>query len=74
MEYARNMAQQPIYLIMRNLSHKIQRLQIRPKGMMVGLIFIYKKEIFEIKMMIYNQIMGVITNSKSNYHVLCKII
>lgn len=47
------MAQWPVYLIIGNLSHKIQRSQIKSRIIMIGLISIYKKDFFEIKIEIY---------------------
>ena len=42
--------------------------------MMVGLIFIYKKDFLKVKMEIYYQTIGVIKKCKSKCHVLHKVI
>ncbi len=73
-EHEGDMAQWPVYLIIGNLSHEIQRSQTRPGGMMVGLILVDKGDFLEVKIEIYNQTMGVITKCKCKCHVLRKII
>lgn len=52
-KYAKNIAQWSIYLIIGNLSQEIQRLWIKLGGIMVILIFIYKKDFLKIKIEIY---------------------
>lgn len=68
------MAQCPVYLIIGNLSHKIQRLGIRLRGMIVGLIPIHKRDFLKIKIEIYYQTMRVIIKCKSNCHIMRIVI
>ena len=65
-ERARDMAQWPVYLTIGNLSHEIRRSPVRPEGMMVDLIPIYKEDSFDVKMEIYHQTIEIITKSKCN--------
>ena len=64
-KYIENMVQWPVNLTIGNLSYEIRRSQIRPRGLMVGLIFIHKKDFFEVKIKIYHQTMGIIIKCKS---------
>ena len=65
-EHAGDIAQWPVYLTIGNLSHEIRRSRVKPGGMMVGLIPIYKGDSFDVKMEIYQQTMGIITKGKCN--------
>ena len=73
-EHTKGMAQWLVYLTIGNLSHEIQRSQIKPRGMMVGFIPIHKGDSLEIKIEIYHQIIGVIIRYKSKCYVLQKVI
>ena len=68
-KHARDIAQKLIYLTIGNLSHEIQRSQIKPGGIMVGLISINKRDSLKIKIEIYHQTIGIITRYKSRYHI-----
>lgn len=72
-KHAKNMAQLSVYLIIGNLSYEIRRLQVKLKGMIIGFISIYKKDLFDVKIKIYHQTIGVITKIKySNRRLLDK--
>ena len=73
-KHLEDIAQWPIYLTIGNLSYEIQRSPIRPGGMIVGLISIYKRNFFKIKIEIYYQTIKIITKYKSKYHILYKVI
>lgn len=49
-----------IYLIINDLSYNIQSSWIKLRKIIVGLIFIYKGNLFSIKIIIYYQIMSII--------------
>lgn len=49
-----NMVKWPIYLIISNFNHKIWRLRVSPGKIIVGLILIYKGDLFNIKIEIYH--------------------
>lgn len=65
-KHAKNIAQQPLYLTIGNLSYEIQRLRVGPGRMMVGLILIHKGDLFNVKIETYHQIIEVITREKCN--------
>lgn len=65
-EYIRDIVQWPVYLTTGNSSHKIWRLRIRLRGMMVGFIPIHKEDSFDMKIEIYHRTMRVITKSRCN--------
>lgn len=73
-KYAKIIMQWPVYLIIVNFGYKIQRLRIKPRRMIVGLIFIHERNSLKVKIKIYYQTMGVIIKYKSNCYVLYKII
>lgn len=56
----------PVYLTISNLSHEIWRLWVRPEGIMVVLITIYKGDSFDVQIEIYHQNIRVITKDKCN--------
>lgn len=60
-KHMRKMIQWLIYLIIGNLSYEIWRSWSRSGRIIVGLIFIHKRDFFEIKMEIYHQIIEIIT-------------
>lgn len=55
-----------MYLTLGNLSYKIQRSRVRLRKIIVNLISIYKKDLFDVKIEIYYQTMRIITKSKYN--------
>ena len=67
-------AQWPIYLIISNLNHEIQRLYIKLRGIMIGLISIYRGDCLEIKIEIYHQIIKVIIKAMFKSLLLCIIV
>ncbi len=73
-EYARDMVQWPIYLIIGNLSHEIRRSRSRPGGMMVGLIPIHKGDLLQVKIEIYHQTMGMITKGMFKSLLSCIVV
>lgn len=54
------MVQWLIYLTIDNLSYKIWKSQVRLEGIIVGLIHMHKKDLFDMKIEIYYQTVGVI--------------
>lgn len=52
-KHAEDMMQWLVYLVIRNLSYKIRKSQLKPGKIMVGFISIYKGDSFEVKMEIY---------------------
>ena len=66
-KYAKDMAQWHVYLTIGNLSHEIQKSQVRPKRIIVGLIPMYKDDLLSMKMEIYHQTMKVISKNACNH-------
>ena len=69
-KYIGDMAQWSVYLTIGNLSHEIRRLWIRAGGEMVGLIPIYKRDSFEVKIEIYYHTIRVITKCKLKLNIM----
>lgn len=72
MKHEKNMAKQLIYPIIDNLSSKIRRYQIILERTIVNLIPIYKKDLFDIKIEIYHQIIRLFLKDTYNNKYLLK--
>lgn len=66
-KHKENIAQFSIYLVIGNLSYKIWRLRVRLREIIVYFIFIYKNNLFSIKIRIYHQIIRIIIKDIQNY-------